>query len=89
MNELPNEITEITNYNDVDYPEWKYFFCYENYHAIVKHRNRYKLINETPNNGYLIIKLYDINKCQSNISLHKLIHHFWNEESDLVESDKE
>ena len=76
----PNDITEITTFNDVEYGENKYFFCYET-DRVVKRFNdhRWQLLAQTPHCGYLMIHMTDINGRRHKIYVHKLIHHFRNE----------
>ena len=76
----PNDITEIRTFNDVEYAENTYFFCFEN-DRVVKRFNdhRWQLLAQTPHNGYLRIHMTDINGHRHQILMHKLIDHFRNQ----------
>ena len=79
-NSAPNDITEITTFNDVDYAENTYFFCYEN-DRVVKRINdhRWQFISEHPHNGYLRVNMRDINGRNHMVYVHKIIDHFRNQ----------
>ena len=76
----PNDITEIRIFNDVEYEENKYFFCFEN-DRVVKRFNdhRWQLLAQTPHCGYLRINMKDINGRRHNICVHKIIDYFRNQ----------
>ena len=76
----PNDITEITRFNDIEYAENTYFFCYET-DRVVKRFNdhRWQLLAQTPHCGYLRVYMTDINGRSHNIYMHTLIEHFRNE----------
>ena len=76
----PNDITEIRIFNDIEYEENKYFFCYEN-DRVVKRINDHKwqYLSENRTSGYLRIHMTDINGRSHNIYMHKLIDHFRNQ----------
>ena len=80
IDHAPNDITEIRTFNDVEYDENKYFFCYEN-DRVVLHVNDHKWLwlAQTPHLGYLKINLRDINGRYHALLMHKLINHFRNE----------
>lgn len=80
LNTAPNDVTEITIFNDVEYPANKYYFCFEN-DRVVKRINEHKWqwLAQTPQNGYLRINMRDINGRNHHIYVHKLIRHFRNE----------
>ena len=86
LHDPPNDITEITRFDDVDYEENKYFFCYEN-DRVVKRFNdhRWQLLAETPTNGYLRIRMCDVNGRYHQIYLHKIIDYFRNQPADEEE----
>ena len=82
LHDPPNDITEIRAFNDVEYGENKYFFCFENDRVVQRvNDHKWKWLNQTPHNGYLRVCMYDINKRQHNIYVHKIIDHFRNEQA--------
>ena len=88
LNVPPNDITEIRTFNGVDYEENKYFFCYENDRVVQRiHDHKWLLLAQTPHSGYLRISMYDPNRRQHNIYMHKLIDHFRNQPADDVEEE--
>ena len=71
----PNDITEIRTFNDVEYAENKYFFCYENDRVVLRiHNHKWQFYN-----GFLRIAMRDINGRQHHICMHKLIDYFRNQ----------
>ena len=80
LNTAPNDVTEITSFNDVEYPANKYYFCFEN-DRVVKRINEHKWqwLAQTPQNGYLRINMKDTNGRNHQIYMHNLIRHFRNE----------
>ena len=87
LHDPPNDIIEITEYNDFEYPPNKYFFCGENDKVVLRiNDHRWQYLNQTPHNGYLKINMKDINGQKHNIYVHKLIHHFRNEQ---IEDEEE
>ena len=62
LNAAPNDITEIRTFNDVEYAENTYFFCFEN-DRVVKRFNdhRWLWLSEYAHAGYLKINMKDIN----------------------------
>ena len=80
LNAAPNDITEITTFNDVEYAENTYFFCFEN-DRVVKRFNdhRWQLLAESRTAGYLRVNMCDLNGRYHNIYVHKLIDHFRNQ----------
>ena len=58
MNIAPNDITEIRTFNDVEYAENTYFFCFEN-DRVVKRFNdhRWLWLSEYAHAGYLKINI--------------------------------
>ena len=80
IDHAPNDITEIRTFNDVDYPENRYFFCFENDRVILRvNDHKWQWLAQTPLNGYLRIKMRDINGHYHHVYVHKLIRHFRNE----------
>ena len=80
MEHAPNDITEIRTFNDVEYDENKYFFCFENDRVVLRvNDHKWQWLAQTPQNGYLKMMMRDINGRQHNIYVHKLINHFRNE----------
>ena len=76
----PNDLIEITQYNDFEYPANKYFFCGENDKVVLRINNhKWQFLNQTPHNGFLRIAMRDINGRQHHICMHKLIDHFRNQ----------
>ena len=83
LNSAPNDITEIRTFNDFEYPANKYFFCGENDRIVQRYSDhKWRWLRQTPHNGYLRVYMYDINKRQHQIYLHKIIDHFRNEAAD-------
>ena len=80
LNTAPNDITEITTFNDVEYPANKYYFCFENDRVITRiNEHKWQMLAQTPHSGYLRINMRDINGRNHIIYMHKLIRHFRNE----------
>ena len=80
LNTAPGDITEITTFNDVDYPDNKYFFCFEDDIVVMRiNDHKWLLLAQTSQNGYLRINMKDINGRNHQICMHKLIRHFRNE----------
>ena len=83
MNTQPNDITEIRTFNDVEYNENKYFFCYENDRVVQRYNDhKWRFLALDTNNGYLRVNMTDINGRYHKIYMHKLIHHFRNEQAE-------
>ena len=79
----PNDLIEITQYNDFEYPPNKYFFCGENDRIVLRiNDHRWQLLAQTQHQGYLRINMKDINGQKHNIYVHKIIEHFRNEQVD-------
>ena len=77
LDHAPNDITEIRTFNDVEYDENKYFFCFENDRVVLRvNDHKWQWLAQTPQNGYLKVMMRDINGRQHNIYVHKLIKHF-------------
>ena len=80
IDHAPNDITEIRTFNDVEYDENKYFFCFENDRVVLRvNDHKWQWLAQTPQNGYLKMMMRDINGRRHNIYVHKLINHFRNE----------
>ena len=80
LNTAPNDVTEITIFNDVEYPANKYYFCFENDRVVMRiNDHKWQLLAQTPQSGYLRINMKDINGRNHQICMHKLIRHFRNE----------
>ena len=80
LNTAPNDVTEITIFNDVEYPANKYYFCFENNGVVMRiNEHKWQWLAQTPNAGYLRIIMKDVNGRNHQISIHKLIRHFRNE----------
>ena len=76
----PNDITEIRTFNDVEYEENKYFFCFEDDIVVMRiNDHKWLLLAQTSQNGYLRINMKDTNGRNHQICMHKLIRHFRNE----------
>ena len=76
----PNDLIEITQYNDFEYPANKYFLCGENDSVVMRiNDHKWLLLGQTPHFGYLRINMKDINGRNHQICMHKLIRHFRNE----------
>ena len=77
MNHPPNDITKITEFNGVEYPPDKYFFCFENNRVVQRvNEHKWRYLNVTPHTGYLRVPMRDLNKRYHQIYMHKLIKHF-------------
>ena len=86
LNAAPNDIIEITQYNDFEYPANKYFFCGENDKVVQRYSDhKWRWLAQTPHCGYLMIHMTDINRRQHQICMHKLIHHFRNQPAEEEE----
>ena len=80
LNTAPNDVTEITIFNDVEYPANKYYFCFENDSVVMRiNDHKWLLLAQTTQNGYLRINMKDVNGRNHIICMHKLIRHFRNE----------
>ena len=80
LDHAPNDITEIRTFNDVEYAENKYFFCFENNRVVQRvNDHKWQWVAQTPHNGYLRINMRDINGRYHQVYMHKLIRHFRNE----------
>ena len=80
MDHAPNDITEIRTFNDVEYDENKYFFCFENDRVVLRvNDHKWQWLAQTPSQGYLKINMRDINGHNHQVYVHKLIRHFRNE----------
>ena len=80
LNTAPNDVTEITSFNDVEYPANKYYFCFENDSVVLRiNDHKWQWLAQTPHSGYLRINMKDINDRYHQIYVHKLIRHFRNE----------
>ena len=83
LHDPPNDIIEITRYNDFEFPPEKYFFCGENDRVVLRiNDHKWQYLAQTPHNGYLIINMKDINRRNHMVYMHKLIHHFRNEQAE-------
>ena len=80
LDHAPNDITEIREFNDVEYAENKYFFCFENDRVVMRvNDHKWQWLAQSPHNGYLRISMRDINGRYHQVYMHKLINHFRNE----------
>ena len=76
----PNDLIEITQYNDFEFEENKYFFCGENDRVVQRYNDhKWRFLSENRNNGYLRINMTDINGRSHLVYVHKLIDHFRNQ----------
>ena len=90
LNNPPNDITEIRTFNDVEYEENKYFFCFENDRVVQRYNDhKWRFLSENRNNGYLRVAMTYINGRNHHVYLHKLIHHFRYEQVEDIEEDEE
>ena len=86
----PNDLIEITQYNDFEFEDNKYFFCGENDRVVQRINNhKWQYLSENSTSGYLRIHMRDINGHDHHLYLHKIINHFRNEAADDVEEDEE
>ena len=77
VDHAPNDITEIRTFNDVEYDENKYFFCFENDRVVLRvNDHKWQWLAQQPSQGYLKINMRDINGRNHQIYMHKLIKHF-------------
>ena len=80
IDHAPNDITDIRTFNDVDYPENRYFFCFENDRVVQRvNDHKWQWLAQSPHNGYLRMNMRDINGRKHQVYVHKLIRHFRNE----------
>ena len=80
LNTAPNDIIEITRYNDFEFEENKYFFCGENDQVVQRYNDhRWRFLNQAPHNGYLRISMRDVNGRYHQIYMHTLIDYFRNQ----------
>ena len=80
LNTAPNDLIEITQYNDFEYPANKYFFCGRDDRVVMRiNDHKWQWLAQTPNAGYLRIIMKDINGRNHQIHVDKLIRHFRNE----------
>ena len=80
LNTAPNDLIEITQYNDFEYPANKYFLCGENDSVVMRiNEHKWQWLAQTRHYGYLRINMRDINGRNHQIYMHKLIRHFRNE----------
>ena len=80
LNTAPNDITEIRTFNDVEYEENKYFFCFENDQVVQRiNDHRWRFISESPHHGYLRVNMKDINGHRHQVYVHILIDYFRNQ----------
>ena len=91
LDHAPNDITEIISFNDAVYPNDTYYFCYEDdcvYKKINDHQ--WQKLKQTPQSGYLVSNMTDINHNRHKIYMHKIINHFRTQPSQqLAEQDDE
>ena len=80
LHDPPNDLIEITQYDDFEYPANKYFFCGENDRIVLRINNhKWQLISEHRTGGYLRVNMRDINGRNHMIYMHKLIDYFRNQ----------
>ena len=80
LDHAPNDIAEIRTFNDVEYDENRYFFCYENDRVVLRvNEHKWQWLAQSPHNGYLRMNMRDINGRKHQVYVHKLINHFRNE----------
>ena len=80
MNTAPNDLIEITQYNDFEFPPEKYFFCCENDKVVQRINNhKWRFLSENPQNGYLKISMRDVSGRYHQLYVHKIIEHFRNQ----------
>ena len=83
LNTAPNDLIEITQYNDFEFEENKYFFCGENDRVVLRiNDHKWQYLSENRNNGYARVNMTDINGHKHLVYMHKLIHHFRNEQAE-------
>ena len=79
----PNDLIEITQYNDFEFEDNKYFFCGENDRVVQRINNhKWQYLSENSTSGYLRIHMRDINGHDHHLYLHKIIDHFRNEQAE-------
>ena len=90
LNMAPNDIIEITRFDDVEYAPNKYFFCCENDQVVQRYNDhRWRFLSLDITNGYAKINMTDINGRRHHVYLHKLIHHFRYEQTDEEYEEEE
>ena len=77
LDHAPNDIIEIRTFNDVEYEENKYFFCFENDRVVLSvNDHKWQWLAQTPHQGYVRVIMRDVNDRYHQIYMHKLINHF-------------
>ena len=77
LDHAPNDIIEIRTFNDVEYEENKYFFCFENDRVVLRvNDHKWQWLAQTPHQGYVRVIMRDVNDRYHQIYMHKLINHF-------------
>ena len=80
LNTAPNDLIEITQYNDFEFEENKYFFCGENDRVVLRiNDHKWQYLSENRTNGYARVNMKDINRRNHMVYMHKLIDHFRNQ----------
>lgn len=76
-NKQPDDIVKILKYNNVEYHDNVYYFCYED-DSVYKKLNgdKWHKLKQTLHNSHLIYQLRDINGNQHAISVNSIIKHF-------------
>ena len=77
LDHAPDDIIRITEFDDVEYPAYKYFFCFKN-NRVVQRVNGFKWqwLAQTPHQGYVRVIMRDVNERYHQIYMHKLIQRF-------------
>ena len=77
LDHAPDDIIRITEFNDVEYPPYKYFFCFKN-NRVVQRVNGFKWqwLAQTPHQGKVRVIMRDINGRHHQIYTYKLIQRF-------------
>ena len=90
LHDPPNDITEIRTFNDIEYAENTYFFCFENDRVVRRFNDhKWQYLSENRNDGYARVNMTDINGHKHLVYMHKLIHHFRYEPAEEVEDEEE
>ena len=77
LNTTPNDLIDITQYTDFEYPANKYFFCVENKRVVQRlNEHKWRFLKQTKNNCYLRVTMRDINERIHHILMATLIKSF-------------
>ena len=82
LHDPQNDITEITTFNDVEYAENTYFFCFENDQVVQRISDHRWRLSEHRTGGYLRVNMRDTNGRNHMVYVHKIIDYFHSQPAD-------